>query len=154
QTEVVEQQTLTSAEMEAAAERVSVRGEARGNAVLIPQAGTSGCSCQNTAKAAANGNGAVEYPYVYALGRIEARFPRLSVEKEFAQAAGRTDVAGNTDQQLLHSMLSQREHRYLARQMGWVLTVQGLETYLLVPRDPVDLDRFIEAIRPVPSPLD
>ena len=26
--------------------------------------------------------------YVYAIGRIEARFPRLSVEKEFAQATG------------------------------------------------------------------
>jgi hypothetical protein len=27
--------------------------------------------------------------FVYALGRIEPRFPRLSVEKEFAQATGR-----------------------------------------------------------------
>jgi hypothetical protein len=34
-------------------------------------------------------NGAAMPPsYVYALGRIEPRFPRLSVEKEFAQATG------------------------------------------------------------------
>jgi hypothetical protein len=26
--------------------------------------------------------------YVYALGRIEPRFPRMSVEKEFAQVTG------------------------------------------------------------------
>jgi PatG Domain len=32
--------------------------------------------------------------YVYALGRIEPRFPRLSVEKEYAQAAGRAETAG------------------------------------------------------------
>jgi hypothetical protein len=36
---------------------------------------------------------------VYAIGRIEARFPRLSVEKEFAQATGRAETAGQTDQQ-------------------------------------------------------
>ena len=39
--------------------------------------------------------------HVYAIGRIEARFPRLSVEKEFAQATGRAETAGQTDQQAL-----------------------------------------------------
>jgi hypothetical protein len=35
-----------------------------------------------------------------------------------------------------------------------VLTIQGLETYILLPRDPGDLDLLIEAIRPRPSPED
>jgi PatG C-terminal len=35
-----------------------------------------------------------------------------------------------------------------------VLTVQGLETYLLTPRDPTDIDLLVEAIRPAPSPND
>jgi hypothetical protein len=35
-----------------------------------------------------------------------------------------------------------------------VLNVQGLETYLLVPRDPADIDLLVEAIRPAPSPHD
>ena len=35
-----------------------------------------------------------------------------------------------------------------------MLTIQGLETYLLVPRDPADIDLLVEAIRPVPSPND
>ena len=51
-------------------------------------------------------------------------------------------------------MLSKPESRYLARQLCWVLTIQGLETYLLHPRDPTDLDRLVEAIRPRPSPAD
>lgn len=92
--------------------------------------------------------------YVYALGRIEARFPSLAIEKEFAQASGRADTAAKTDQQAFHAVLSSREHRYLLRQLCWVLTVQGLETYLLQPRDPADLDLLLEAIRPGPSPLD
>jgi hypothetical protein len=35
-----------------------------------------------------------------------------------------------------------------------VLTVQGLETYLLQPRDPADFDLLVEAVRPRPSPMD
>jgi hypothetical protein len=47
-----------------------------------------------------------------------------------------------------------RENRYLTRQLCWMLTIQGLETYLLVPRDPADIDLLVEAIRPVPTPDD
>jgi hypothetical protein len=92
--------------------------------------------------------------FVYALGRIEARFPNLAAEKEFAQATGRTDTAGKTDQQTFYAVLSKRENRYLVRQLCWVLTIQGLETYLLHPRDPGDFDLLVEAIRPAPSPND
>jgi len=92
--------------------------------------------------------------YVYALGRIEPRFPSPAVEKEFAQATGRAETAGLTDRQAVHQVLSQRQNRYLARQLCWVLTIEGLETYLLVPRDPADLELLIEAVRPTPSPGD
>lgn len=92
--------------------------------------------------------------FVYASGRIEARFPTLAVEKEFAQASGRADGASKTDQQLFHEVLTRRENRYLARQLCWVLSVQGLETYLLEPADPADLDLLLDAIRPAPSPGD
>ena len=92
--------------------------------------------------------------YVYAIGQIQARFPRLSVEKEFAQATGRAETAGQTDQQAFYKVLSKPENRYLARQLCWVLTIQGLETYFLQPRDPADFDRLVEAIRPQPSPTD
>jgi hypothetical protein len=40
------------------------------------------------------------------------------------------------------------------RQLCWVLTIQGLETYLLLPRDPADIDLLVEAIRPAPTPSD
>jgi cyclic patellamide precursor peptide PatG len=100
--------------------------------------------------------GAASMPasHVYAPGRAEARFPRLSVEKEFAQAAGRAETTGQTDQQVFYNVLSKPENRYLARQLCWVLMIQGLETYILHPRDPRDFDRLLEAIRPQPSPMD
>ncbi|MGH6838354.1 MAG: hypothetical protein ACREDT_06075, partial [Methylocella sp.] len=89
------------------------------------------------------GGGAASPSYVYAIGRVEARFPNLAAEKEFAQATGRTDTAGKTDQQTFHTVLSKRENRYLVRQLCWVLSIQGLDTYLLLPRDPADIDLLV-----------
>ena len=96
----------------------------------------------------------VKPSFVYGIGRVGARFTNLAAEKEFAQATGRSDTAGKTDQQTMHAVLAKRENRYLARQLCWVLSIQGLETYLLVPRDPADIDRLIESIRPVSNPND
>ena len=51
--------------------------------------------------------------YIYALDRIEPRFPSPAVEKEFAQATGRTETTGLTDRQAVRQLLSQRHNRYL-----------------------------------------
>jgi hypothetical protein len=93
-------------------------------------------------------------PFVYALGQIEPRFPSLAVEKEFAQATGRADGAGLTDREALQAVLSDRANRYLARQLCWVLVIEGLETYLLTPRDPADLELLVDAVRARPRPTD
>ncbi|MGH7113611.1 MAG: hypothetical protein ACREE9_03860 [Stellaceae bacterium] len=100
------------------------------------------------------GGGTASPSYIYAIGRVEARFPNLAAEKEFAQATGRTETAGKTDQQTFHTVLSKRENRYLVRQLCWVLSIQGLETYLLLPRDPADIELLVEAIRPAPTAND
>src|SRR5262245_26304467 len=107
--------------------------EARKGTTIVPQAEGGTCSCGGSAGLSPNGAGMTSY--VYASGRVEARFPNLAAEKEFAQATGRTETAGKTDQQTFHAVLSKRENRYLVRQLCWVLTIHGLETYLLRPRD-------------------
>ena len=111
-------------------------------------------TCGGNGPDALSANGSATPSFVYAIGRVGARFANLAAEKEFAQASGRADIAGQTDQQTFHTVLSRRENRYLARQMCWVLTVQGQDAYLLGPRDPADVDLLIEAIRPRPSPAD
>jgi hypothetical protein len=88
------------------------------------------------------------------MGRIQTRFPSLSVEKEFAQVMGRANTSGLTDPQAAHAVLSKRENRYLVRKVCWVMTIEGLETYLLVPRDPLDLEPLIESLRGRPRPTD
>jgi PatG Domain len=113
------------------------------------QAMEKSCDCKKM-----EGNPSVNPSYIYAIGRIQARFPDPSIEKEFRQATGRTETAGQTDPEALRSVLSARSNRYLAREMCWILTIEGMETYILRPHDAVDLDLFVESLRNSPRPTD
>lgn len=89
--------------------------------------------------------------WVYALGRVEPRFPRISVEKEFMQATGRLETEGLTDRQAMQKALSDPRNRYLVRQLCWVMSIAGLDTYILLPRQPSDFDLLVESLRPGPD---
>jgi PatG Domain len=148
QAEIQEQAVNASAGWDDSSERVE-NSVGRAPSAISPQ------SCPACGTAPSSIDGIASAPsWVYTLGNIEARFPNISVEKEFAQATGREKTAGLTDRQALHTVLSKPENRYLVRQLCWVLTIEGLETYLLRPRDPADIDLLVEAVRPNPSPLD
>jgi hypothetical protein len=99
-------------------------------------------------------SGASPDRFVYAVGRLEPRFPSLSLEKEFNQAAARMDTQGLSERQLHQSVFAQRENRYLLRQVCWVFSVQGLETYLLRLSDLGDHDLLVESLRERSSPGD
>ncbi len=111
-----------------------------------------GCPSCGGAHAKAGDTPAAPPAWIYALGSIEPRFPKISIEKEFAQVLGREKMQGATDRQALQAVIS--KNRYLARQMCWVMTIGGLETYILMPRDPMDIDLLAETLRASPKPGD
>src|SRR5262245_14529129 len=107
QTETSNQSTpasLAANDMPAAAPRQEVRAK---NMVAPQDDGGSVGGLESNSGV----NGGAATLFVYAIGRVEARFPNLAAEKEFAQAAGRTNTAGKTDQQTFHAVLSKRENR-------------------------------------------
>jgi hypothetical protein len=118
--------------------------------VLPQDTNKESCGCGNMSGTIST----TAYSYVYAIGRIHYRFPNQSVEKEYAQVTGRTETKGLADPEVLHSVLSQKQNRYLVRQLCWVLTIEGIETYILIPRDPLNYDYLVEALRPVPRITD
>jgi len=72
----------------------------QGGVVQIPSAIEAPCpTCAGV-------GGSMSVSFVYALGRVEARFPTLAAEKEFAQAAGRADTSGQTDREVFQAVLS------------------------------------------------
>jgi hypothetical protein len=103
-----------------------------------------GCTCGSQ-----SGNMASPPSYVYAIGQITHRFPNKSVELEFRQTSGRADeTAGLTPMAFIHRHLTNTANRYLARQGCYVFKVGGVETYIAVPSDPFDLEKFVEALNP------
>jgi hypothetical protein len=118
---------------------------------LMPQQGDQSCpTCGHQVRS--NTNGGFVPSFIYALGRIEPRFPTIGVEKEFVQTAGRAETKGLTDRQALHDVL--KHNRYLVRQLCWVFSVRDLATYILQPRDPADFELLMESLRRDPSPMD
>ena len=102
------------------------------------------CGCGEGVKA----KGTSVPQYVYALGKIEPRFRSMAMEREFAQATGRAETTGLTDRQAFYSVLSEKENRYLARELCWTLAIGGVATYILLPKDPLDFDRLVESVKP------
>jgi len=94
--------------------------------------------------------------FVYAIGKVVARFSNKSIELELAQATGRRptdETTGLTHEEVMFRTLTDPNNRYITRQVCYVLTIEGLETYLLVPTDPLDVDRLAQALRPAPGDL-
>jgi len=120
------------------------------SAGVTPQASESCPTCA----AAAQASNAISPPTcVYVIGHIEPRYPLLSVEKEAMQAISRTGVTKDTDRQIMAKVLQDPNNKYLVRQLCWVLLVQGIETYILVPRDG-NYQPLIDAYRAEPNPGD
>jgi hypothetical protein len=90
---------------------------------------------------------------IYVIGHIEPRFPRLSVEKEARQATARAGGSKDTDRETMAKVLKDPKNKYIVRQLCWVLSVQGIETYMLLPRDG-DFQPLIDSYRSEPNPGD
>jgi hypothetical protein len=112
--------------------------------------GKEGCpSCGGS-----EGSKMISRSYVYAIGKVIHRFPNRSLEMELAQAIGRSsegETKGLIHPEVAHKVLINPANRYIARQMCYVLKIEGLETYILVPSDPLDFERLVESLRSAPE---
>ena len=117
---------------------------------VTPQASSGNCpTC-----AAAQASPPMSPPTcVYVIGHIEPRYPLLSVEKEAMQAVSRAGATKDTDRQIMAKVLQDPNNKYLVRQLCWVLSVQGIETYILAPRDG-NYQPLVDAYRAEPNPGD
>lgn len=128
---------------EATGMRLARDSEGRTAMMAEPAASGTCSTCGGSAAAATSS-------FVYALGRVEPRFPSLSVEKEFAQAVGRAHTAKLADRQAIHTVLTQPENAYLIRQLCWVFTIEGIDSYVVVPPGSEEARYLVEALRPSP----
>lgn len=100
-----------------------------------------GCGCGGARKAAA------AQGFVYVIGDVRASFPSQSLEQEFRAVANLRPTAP-ISQIELYRVLSQAPNIYIARDMCWVLKVDTVDVYLVVPRSFVELSDLIMALQP------
>lgn len=124
--------------------------ESQSAGTVTPQAAVGSCPTCSTGQSAAP---ITTSPCIYVIGHIEPRYPSLGVEKETRQAAARGGAAKETDREIMAKALRDPNNKYLVRQLCWVLLVQGIEQYILVPRDG-DYQPLVDAYRAEPDPGD
>jgi hypothetical protein len=119
-------------------------------ATVLPQTSAGGCAC-----GAPSGTPAEPPAWIYAIGNIHARLPNTGVEREYRQviARSKSTISGLADDDVIHAILSNKDNRYLARKMCWVMSIEGLDTFILVPREPPDLDALVTALKPAGTHL-
>ncbi|RAJ05025.1 hypothetical protein LX64_02179 [Chitinophaga skermanii] len=86
--------------------------------------------------------------YVYAIGNIYPSFPNKSLEEEYMYAYQEFKAQGPPNA-LFYQVLSQGQNLYIAERMCWILSIQGVDSYILTPRSNVELYHFIAALEPV-----
>jgi uncharacterized RmlC-like cupin family protein len=99
------------------------------------------CNCAACAQPSSQPTG-----YVYSIGRINARFPSIDIEKELAQVVRTTETVNLTDREVLHQVLSQNDNAYIAREMCWVFSVGGVEAFTIVPRSGIELAELVGSL--------
>ena len=123
------------------------------NSIVLPQ-DIKDKSCDCGCKGGSSLDDSMSRSFIYAIGKIESRFPSRGSENEYLQVVGRTETKGQTDFEAMRTVLSKRENHYLVRQLCWVLRIEGLETYILIPRDPGDFEMLVDALRVPPRGTD
>jgi len=117
--------------------------------VIAPQACPS-CGAAHAAGPAPAPAAPASPNWIYALGHLKVVCPDISTEKEFAQVVGRGEVKG-TDWEVQRSVLTNKDNLYLARQYCFVLTILGMDTYILMTQHSDIFHELLNAISASPS---
>lgn len=76
---------------------------------------------------------------VYAIGQIRHYFPGKDIFKLFCQLDD--SPASNPEIQRLQTTM--QKYPFFAREMGWLFQIQDVDTYVVIPRTPVELNYLI-----------
>jgi hypothetical protein len=134
---------------------VEERGASR-NAVA-PAHGSGVCNCGAPGGICTCADGQMSPRPIYVLGSVDIVIPHQAVSEEL-QAVALALSREDTDEHLespreneelrtwQSRVLGKKEARYIARQMYWILKIEGHPAYYLSLRDPNDLDELIRCL--------
>lgn len=109
-------------------------------ALNVPTVLPQDCGCGGTG---ANGS----LGFVFAIGRLYPTFPNKSIEQEYIYAYEEYKAEGPPNA-LFYQVLSQGHNLYIAKQVCWVLQIEGVDAYIVKPKSDVELYYFIASLKP------
>lgn len=118
-------------------------------AEITPQS----CSCGGLGgSCSCNSNVGKEQRHIYAVGVIKPVFPSLDLQKEFNTAA---EVLGVSEANYYGVFAAENNpYGYIAEQMCWVMVINNINVYTLVPRSQIELNDIINSLKPAPVATD
>lgn len=124
---------------------------------VAPAHGSGSCDCGAPGGICTCADGETSPRPIYVLGSVDILFPHQAVSEEFQTLA--SALSHEYRNEHLHSpreneelrswqcrVLSKKEARYVARQMYWILKIEGHPAYYLSLRDLHDLDDLIRCL--------
>ena len=91
------------------------------------------------------------YSYVYALGKLDFNFPNRSIEMEYKHVVEIMNKSidkktnGLSDIEITHKIFNDPDYLYIPYNICWFLRIEGIETFILVPRHPGLIDRLTKS---------
>jgi hypothetical protein len=135
----------------------STGSAANSGRVVAPAHGVGGCACGAPGGICTCGESSASR-FIYVLGSVDIRFPDQSVSEELQDVARMLARRPGGDRSLIEPgdkeplrnwycrVLLNREARYVARQLCWLLNVERQPAYYLTLRDLYDLDDLIRCL--------
>jgi Subtilase family/PatG C-terminal len=141
-----------------AAPNYSIGSTTQSSSGVAPAQGPGGCTCGGGGGVCTCGNGqSPQSRFVYVLGSVSIELPDQSISLELQTVADTLSVSLNANKPLrdwYYRVLSKPEARYVARQVGWILKVEGQPAYHLSLRDLYDLPDLISCLARPEDDLD
>jgi hypothetical protein len=113
----------------------------------------SDCGCGNTSNTLVEKSTMSQSrtQYIHAIGKIVPRFPRKDLEKEYYQIMHGLETKGKLDNEIMSSIFSDENYKYIAYEMCWVFTIEGLEIYILRANNREAFEQFVESTNASPT---
>jgi hypothetical protein len=117
---------------------------------VVPAHSTAGCACGAPGGiCSCSDAGSSPSHFVYVLGSVDIELPDQSISEELQAVARMKGIVQAKDEPLrtwYFKVLSDPEARYVARQVCWILKVEGQPAYYLALRDLFDLPELISCL--------
>jgi hypothetical protein len=114
------------------------------------------CNCDSSSNECSCGlSSSLGSAFVYAIGLLRPVFGTEDLQQEYLAATKQLEVPTDDYYKVFNTIetphdnpaLSYRRYRYIAEKMCWVLSINNVDTFIVIPASQLELDSFIDSLQ-------